>query len=197
MVTGSKSGRKAQHECGKRAVFMDRDGVLIKEVNYLSRLEDMELIPGAAKSIAKLREAGFTVIVISNQSAVARGLLSLSRLAKITRVLRAELLNKNSAARLDAVYYCPHHPEFGSSCACRKPGIALILKAQKRFKLDLTSSYFIGDTSADILTATNAGCVPVLVKTGQGGRDGLHKAKPKKICKDILDAAKWILSDAQ
>lgn len=177
-----------------RAVFMDRDGVLIKEVNYLSRLEDMKLIPGAASSIACLRKAGFKTIVISNQSAVARGLLTLSGLGKITRALRADLLRENPKARLDGIYYCPHHPDFGSSCSCRKPGIALILKAQKKFKIDLQSSYFIGDTSVDMLAAKTAGCIPVLVKTGKAGKDGRHSAQPKKTCKNLADAARWILS---
>ena len=177
-----------------RAVFMDRDGVLIKEVNYLSRLEDMKLIPMAAQSIAKLRAAGFKTIVISNQSAVARGFLSLSDLGRITRVLRSDLLKQNSSAKLDAIYYCPHHPDFDKPCACRKPGIELILKAQKRFKIDLKSSYFIGDTSVDMLAAKNAGCVPLLVKTGKAGKDGLHKAKPRKVCKNLAVATRWILS---
>lgn len=196
MATGRISARNTPHGRGKRAVFMDRDGVLIKEVNYLSRLEDMEVIPGTASGVAELRRAGFKVIVISNQSAVARGLLSLSGLSKITRVLRADLLHENSDARLDAVYYCPHHPDFGPSCACRKPGIALILKAQKRFNVDLESSYFIGDTSVDMLAAKNAGCVPILVRTGKAGKDGLHQVKPKMICMNLLDAARWILSEA-
>ncbi len=177
-----------------RAVFMDRDGVIIKEVNYLSRLEDMKIISGVADSIAKLRKAGFKMIVISNQSAVARGRLSLFKLHKITRVLLQMIREKNSKACIDAVYYCPHHPDFGKPCSCRKPGIGLLLKAQKKFNIDLKSSYFVGDSSADILTARRAGCVPLLVKTGKGGKDGLYKAKPKKIFKNLSEASRWILT---
>lgn len=176
---------------------MDRDGVIIKEVNYLCRVEDMKLISGVPGAIAHLRRAGFYVIVISNQSAVARGLLSLSNLNKITRILRKGLLQKNPEARLDAVYYCPHHPDFGPPCDCRKPGIALILQAQKKFKLDLRSSYFVGDTSADMLAAQKAGCVPILVRTGKGGRDNIHRMAPRKICKNLTEAARWILSGAK
>ena len=178
---------------GNKAVFMDRDGVIVKEVNYLSRVEDMTVIPGAADAIAKLREAGFKAIVISNQSAVARGLLSLSGLSEITRALRAELLKKNPAARLDAVYYCPHHPDFDRPCVCRKPGIGLILKAKKKFNIDLKSSYFVGDSSADILAARRAGCVPLLVKTGKAGKDGIYREKPQKTFKSLSEAATWIL----
>jgi D-glycero-D-manno-heptose 1,7-bisphosphate phosphatase len=176
-----------------KAVFMDRDGVIIKEVNYLSRVEDMTVIPGVADAIAKLREAGFKAIIISNQSAVARGLLSLSGLKEITRVLRADLLKQNLAAKLDAVYYCPHHPDFDKSCACRKPEIGLILKAQKKFNIDLKSSYFIGDSSVDIFAARRAGCIPLLVRTGKAGKDGLYHEKPQKTFKSFPEAVSWVL----
>ncbi len=176
-----------------RAVFVDRDGVLNEEVDYLSRIEDLKLISGVADGIASLRAHGFKVIVISNQSAVARGRLSFSGLQKITRALRKELKRENSKARLDAVYYCPHHPDFGKPCACRKPQIGLIFKAQKKFNIDLKSSYFVGDSSADILAGHRAGCVPLLVKTGKGGKDGIYKAKPKKVFRNLLEASRWIL----
>ncbi len=172
---------------------MDRDGVIVKEVNYLARVEDMTVIAGVADAIAKLREAGFKAIIISNQSAVARGLLSLSGLKEITRVLRARLLDQNPRARLDAVYYCPHHPDFDKSCDCRKPETGLILKAQKKFNIDLKSSYFVGDSSVDILAARRSGCVPLLVKTGKAGKDGLYLEKPRKIFKSFPTAAGWIL----
>ncbi len=176
-----------------RAVFLDRDGVLNEEVDYLSQIEDLRLIAGVPAAIARLRAHGFKMIVISNQSAVARGRLSLFKLHKITRVLLQMIREKNSKACIDAVYYCPHHPDFGKPCSCRKPGIGLLLKAQKKFNIDLKSSYFVGDSSADILTARRAGCVPLLVKTGKGGKDGLYKAKPKKIFKNLSEASRWIL----
>ncbi len=176
-----------------RAVFVDRDGVLNEEVDYLSKVEDLKLISGSGEAVARLRAKGFKVIVISNQSAVARGRLSLSGLEIITRALRRELKRENPKSRLDAVYYCPHHPDFGKPCSCRKPEIGLIKKAQKKFNLDLRSSYFVGDSSADILAAHRAGCAPLLVKTGKGGKDGIYKAKPKKIFKNLLEASRWIL----
>ncbi len=180
----------ASHGRPRRAVFLDRDGTIVEEADYLVDLKDLKLLPGSAKAVARLRRAGFKTIVISNQSAVARGMLSLRGLARITRVLGRELAAKG--AKIDAFYYCPHHPEAG--CACRKPGLGMIKKAARRFGLDLKSCFFVGDTTTDLLTARRAGMPGLLVKTGYGGKDGSYRVKPHKTFKDLSAAAAWIVA---
>ena len=159
-----------------RAVFLDRDGVVIEDAHYLRRAAQLRLIPGAARAIARLRGAGFKVVIVSNQSGVARGYLTLTALRGIHRLLRKRLLA--GGARLDALYFCPHRPS--RACACRKPALGMLKAAQKRFRLDLKRSYFVGDTTTDILTARRAGCTAVLVRTGKGGRDGVFRTKSVK-----------------
>ena len=179
-----------------RAVFLDRDGVIVEEVNYLSSPGQLRLIPGSAGAIARLRKAGFRAVVVSNQSAVARGLLSLKGLGEIHRAL-VRLLRRRGA-RLDAIYFCPHHPRAGGrkGCGCRKPKTGMIEAAARRFRLDLSRCYLVGDSTTDIRTALNAGCRPVLVRTGKAGKDGLYRAKPEKVCRDLSRAADWILARA-
>lgn len=177
----------------RRAVFLDRDGVLIEEVDYLGDPRGLRLIPSAPAALRRLSRAGFRVIVISNQSGVARGYFSLSALRRIHARLRAEL--RARGARLDAIYYCPHHPDDG--CRCRKPETELLARAGRRFGLDLGRSFFIGDTSVDVRTARRAGCAPLLVRTGYGGRDRRFRDKPLKTFKDVGAAAAWILREAR
>lgn len=168
-----------------RAVFVDRDGVLNEEVDYLSRVEDLALIPGSAEAVRELRAAGFKVIVISNQSGVARGYFDQAALDKITAALEKEIA-------VDAIYYCVHLPD--ASCACRKPNPSQILKAAEKFDIDLKKSWFVGDSTVDVQTAINAGCIPLLVKTGKAGKDGhFPDAKPAQVFPDLKAAAAYIL----
>jgi histidinol-phosphate phosphatase family protein len=176
----------------RAAVFLDRDGVVIEEVNYLNRPEQLKLIAGAARAIARLRAAGFKVVVITNQSGVGRGFLTRQTLRDVHKLLAKKL--KQGGAKLDALFFCPHLPAKG--CACRKPGLGMLKKAQKRFRLDLASSYFVGDTTTDTLTARRAGCTAVLVRTGKAGRDGKYRAKPHKVCRDLAAAVRWIIERA-
>ncbi len=174
-----------------RAVFFDRDGVINREVDYLRRVEDLQVLPGAARAMRTLREAGFRVIVVTNQSGVARGLLSRTRLSAIHRELKRRLARQG--ARWDALYYSPHAAD--SAHPMRKPGVGMLRLARARFGLDLGRSYLIGDTTTDIKTARNAGCAAVLVRTGKAGRDGkFPEARPDAVRRDAADAARWILS---
>lgn len=181
----------------KRAVFLDRDGVLIHEVDYLSDPRKLKLIDGAAQAVARLRCAGYKVIVVSNQSGVARGMFSLDRLQQVHRRLRAEL--KAQGARLDGLYFCPHHPEaplarYRRNCLCRKPFPGMLRQAVRRFKLSIAHCYMVGDSTVDLEAALRAGCRPLLVRTGKGGRDGVHPVRPEKVFADLPAAAAWILS---
>jgi D-glycero-D-manno-heptose 1,7-bisphosphate phosphatase len=179
-----------------RAVFLDRDGVVIEEVDYLSRPEQLKLIPGAARAVARLHAGGFKVVVVTNQSGVARGYLTLQTLREVHRLLGCRLAEHG--AKLDALYFCPHLPAKAGKrgCPCRKPALGMLQKARKRFKLDLSRSYFVGDTTTDTLTAKRAGCTAVLVRTGKAGRDRVYRAKPHRTCKDLDAAADWIIKQA-
>jgi D-glycero-D-manno-heptose 1,7-bisphosphate phosphatase len=172
-------------------VFLDRDGVLVKERDYLGHPDELLVLPGVPRALKSLRDAGFKLVVVTNQSGIARGYFTLTMLARIHRELKRRLAK--SGAKWDALYFSPHGPD--SKHPWRKPGIGMLAAAKNRFGLDLSSSYFIGDTTSDVQTALNAGCVPILVRTGHGGRDGKHpKAKPEKTCRDLAAAARWILS---
>jgi histidinol-phosphate phosphatase family protein len=172
-------------------VFLDRDGVLVREVDYLSRPSQIEVLPGVPNALKSLREAGFKLVVVTNQSGVARGYFTLTMLGKIHRELKRRLAR--SGAKWDGIYFSPHAAH--SAHPWRKPGIGMLKAAKKRFKLNLKGSYFVGDTTTDVQTARNAGCVPILVRTGHAGRDGKHpKAKPEKVCRDLSAAARWILA---
>jgi len=184
-------------ENGGRAVFLDRDGVIIEEVRHLRSPAQMRLLPGAAAAISRLKAAGLRVVVVTNQSAVARGYLTRSQLEDLHLRLRRDLAAKG--ARIDGIYYCPHHPRFGRKvhCACRKPEPGMLRSAARKLRLDLARSFMVGDMTTDIRTARNAGCTAVLVRTGYGGADGRYKAAPDAVCRDLRAAATWILAAAE
>jgi D-glycero-D-manno-heptose 1,7-bisphosphate phosphatase len=166
--------------------------VLVKHIHYLSRPEQLSLMPGAARAIRRLRAAEFKVILVTNQSGVGRGYFSLRQLHKIHRRLREMLTRGN--AKLDAIYYCPHAPASKSrACSCRKPAAALFKRAAKRFAIDLKSSFVVGDSTSDIQAARNIGATAILVKTGYGGSDGRHRVEADKTCRDLASAARWIV----
>lgn len=155
-------------------VFFDRDGTINVDLDYLSDPDELELIPGAARAIREANDLGVKVFVITNQSGVARGLYSekdvLAVHARLARVLM------QAGARIDAFFYCPHHPDFGIApyrkvCTCRKPNTGMLEKARKAFGLDLRASFVVGDKCSDIQTGRKAGCGTVLVLTGYGATE--------------------------
>ena len=183
-----------------RAVFIDRDGTITEEDGLFYRYEQIRINKNAAEAI-KILNKSFLVIMITNQPVVARGLCSEDDVREINSRIAKEL--EKQGARIDGVYFCPHHPEqhadvpeharkYRIACKCRKPRTGMIEKAAGDFKIDVGLSFFIGDGTIDMETAKNAGCVSVLVKTGLKGEDGKYPAEPNYVCKDILDAAKLI-----
>ncbi len=153
------------------AVFLDRDGVLIEEVNYLARPEQVRLIPGAAEAVARLNRQRIPVVVVTNQAGVARGLFPEERVHEVHQYL--DLLLHRQHARVDRYEYCPHHPDgevsaYRVECDCRKPRPGMLHRAAAEMGLDLARSVLIGDKVSDLEAGANAGCSTILVRTGHG-----------------------------
>ena len=148
------------------AVFLDRDGVLTEETGYVDSLEKLRIFPYAAECIRKIHEKGYYAIVITNQSGVARGLFTEERLQEMNRYLQ-------QYTGVDAVFYCPHHPEgiveeYRIKCNCRKPAIGMFKDACRRFDIDMTNSYMVGDRAGDIIAGQNVGIKTILLESGYG-----------------------------
>jgi histidinol-phosphate phosphatase family protein len=185
----------------QRAVFLDRDGTINEWKGHLASAEEFTLIEGTAEAVKRLNEAEYRVIVVTNQSVIARGEATFAEVRRIHS--KMETLLGRQGAFIDGLYLCPHHPDKGFpgevaslkfACDCRKPGTALIEKARCEFNLDLRGSWLIGDTTADILAAQRAGLRSVLVGTGEAGRDGKYAVRPDFSAKDLYSAVDTILA---
>jgi D-glycero-D-manno-heptose 1,7-bisphosphate phosphatase len=188
-----------------RAVFLDRDGTVNEEVGYLSDLKQLRLIPGAGPAIKRLNKAGLKVVLVTNQSGIARGYFSES-FVRETHELLKRLLGEEGA-RIDGIYYCPHHPKAGSSpyttvCDCRKPGTGMIDRAARDLGIDVKQSYVVGDKWSDVESGQRAGALSILVRTGFGEGDPgnlrpPHVREPDFIGHTITEAVEWILKDVK
>jgi D-glycero-D-manno-heptose 1,7-bisphosphate phosphatase len=185
------------------AVFVDRDGTLIRDVGYLCHCDQIEILPRVPEALRLLYECGLKVVVVSNQSAVARGYLSEDDLRQIHEELKRQLaLNK---AFLDGIYYCPHHPTEGIgsyrvSCACRKPDIGLVKLAGAALNLDLGRSYVVGDQWSDMELAARIGVKGMLIQDEAGnGRQTISDREKERtdflVVSDLFEAAQWISED--
>lgn len=184
-----------------RAVFLDRDGTLIEDVGYLGRVDQVALYPWTVDAIRALNHAGLRVVVVTNQSGVARGLFSEAAVNTVHRHLTS--LVEAGGARIDAYYYCPHHPEgvvesYVQRCECRKPGRALVDRAAREMAIDPERSFVVGDKWLDIELGRAVGARAVLVRTGHGAADEM--CSPSGVAADaIVDnlaaAVSWILRD--
>lgn len=167
--------RSAADATGRPAVFLDRDGSIIEDQEYLRDPSRMRLLPGAGSAIRQLNAGGFVVLVVTNQSGIARGLLSLDEYRATER--RLEELLAGQGARIDAQYFCPHLPEVSGPCECRKPGTLLYRQAAHRFDLDLGRSWWVGDRIRDLLPAKAFGARGILVLTGAGESEAVGAAE--------------------
>ncbi|OGB90771.1 hypothetical protein A2625_06990 [candidate division WOR-1 bacterium RIFCSPHIGHO2_01_FULL_53_15] len=181
-----------------KAVFLDRDGTIIEDTGYITSPAEIKFIPGSIEAIKKLNEAGYKVIVISNQAGVARGILSENMVQTIDKAIYRQVLS--GGGHIDASYYCPHHPEHGvypykQICECRKPRPGLIKKAVKEKEIELAGSFMVGDKSSDIETGQCTGLKTVFVRTGHGrAEEKALKEKPDHIANDLAEAVRWILN---
>lgn len=182
-----------------RAVFLDRDGVINEEVQYLSEPARLRLIPGAARAIQRLNRRSIAVVVVTNQAGVARGLYPESQIDVLHHAL-AELLSREGA-RIDRFYYCPHHPAEGLppyrlECACRKPQPGMLLQAAIDLELDLAHCWIVGDKASDLIVGEHTGCQAILVETGYGRQtwsEWSESFQPCYVAHDLADAVEWIL----
>jgi len=142
-----------------KAVFVDRDGTIVKDVVYCSNPDDLDFLPTVLDGIKLLNSVGIRLIVVTNQSGVARGIFTEETLGKIHKKMLAGIISQGG--QVDAIYYCPHHPD--EKCHCRKPNIGMLEQAAQDWGLDLKSSYFIGDKFLDMEAANKAGCKAILV----------------------------------
>ncbi len=180
---------------------MDRDGTISEEVGYVNHISRYRLLPRSLEAIRLVNDAGFLAIVTTNQSGVARGYFGESLVGQVHERLLAWA--RDGGARLDAIYYCPHHPHegeppFRADCDCRKPRPGMIRRAAREHGIDLSRSYVVGDTRADIEAGAAAGVPGILVLTGYGrglvehGRATM-RVEPLAVREDLLDAVRFIL----
>jgi D-glycero-D-manno-heptose 1,7-bisphosphate phosphatase len=184
-----------------RAIFLDRDGTLNEEDGFIASPEQFQLYGFAAEAVRLINQSGWKAIVLTNQSGVARGYLTEPELIKIHERMEKSL--RLQGARIDAIYYCAHHPDYGSppyrlDCDCRKPKPGLVERAARDFNLDLTRCYSIGDRYRDIEAGHTAGARGVLVMTGYGREEYETQRRgwlrqPDHVAADLLEAIKWIL----
>jgi D-glycero-D-manno-heptose 1,7-bisphosphate phosphatase len=168
------------------AVFLDRDGTLIREVNYCADPKQVEVFPGVPEALVRLKTAGYKLIVISNQAGIGRGYFSEAQY----RLVEAEVAHAVLPATFDAVYFCPDRPDLAT--ARRKPAPGMVFEAQREHDLDLPRSFFIGDKAIDVECGRNAGVRTILVKTGYGAQE--THAKPDWIAENFAAAADLIVN---
>ncbi len=183
------------------AVFLDRDGTINEQMGYINHPGRFVLLPGAARGIRLLNDAGFLAVVVSNQSGVARGYFPIDLVHEVHDLMRRELDARG--ASVDAVLFCPHYPggavpEYAVACDCRKPAPGLVDRAVSQFPIDMSRSYVVGDRFSDVELAASRGLGSVLVETGYGRGDRQYvlpgrEIQPDHVAADLEAAARWIL----
>jgi D-glycero-D-manno-heptose 1,7-bisphosphate phosphatase len=207
VATGSRDGQDWRYVVtmsGRPVVFLDRDGTLIEEVGYVNHPSRVRLLPGSAGAVARLRDAGFVVVVVTNKAGIARGYLPRA----LVDAAHAELARQLAAhgTEVDAIYLCPHHPtegvgELRMACECRKPGPGLLRQAADDLDLDLARAAIVGDLPSDLAAGAAIGARTVLVLTGLGRGEWEYRRErfavaPDHVCADLAAAVEWLLEDA-
>ena len=173
----------------QKAVFIDRDGTLIEEVNFLHRVEELQFFPFTDQAIRLLKDNGFLVVLVTNQSGIGRGIYTEGDMHAVHAQIQTDL-----TAKLDAIYFCPHLPD--DECACRKPRLGMIESALADFPIELENSWMIGDKNLDVELGLNAGIKPVLVMTGYGEKHLPELERPPfAVAENLLEAVKIVLAN--
>lgn len=186
----------------RKAIFIDRDGTINEEVGYITDPSQVRVYDFAVDAIRSINEAGFLAIAVTNQAGIARGVFTEDFLSEIHLLINDTL--RSGGARLDAIYFCPHHPRDGGQpyrieCDCLKPLPGMLLRAAEDFNIDLAGSYMIGDRYRDVEAGHRAGALSVMVRTGYGEAElatesTLWSRKPEHVASNLLEATRWILS---
>lgn len=176
----------------RKCIFLDRDGNINVEKDYLYRVEDFEFEPGALEAIKIFKELKYLVVVVTNQSGVARGYYTEEDVQNLHRYLGEK--SKEAGGSIDAFYYCPHHPEKGigeynKECNCRKPGPGMFLEAQKELDVDFEKSIVVGDKMSDVKSGENLGMRGILVRTGHGEKEETKAGVTTEVYDSLYDFA--------
>ncbi len=168
-----------------KAVFLDRDGVLNHDkVDYVYTIEDFKIFEGVAEALAMFKNKGYLLIIITNQSGIAKGIYTEAAVYECY-----EYLQSKTGRLIDDMYFCPHHPNFDTVCACRKPGHKMILDAAEKYDIDINQSYMIGDAQRDITAGNNVGLTTIHISNGKESADNADHSAP-----NLFAAAQWILA---
>ena len=179
----------------RRAAFLDRDGTIIQEAHYLADPDGVVLVPGAAAAMRRLADAGYALVVVTNQSGIARGLYSDKDFHAVQQRLEALLRAKGVA--LDGVFYCPHHPEYTGPCECRKPGLGMYRSAAEQLGVSLAGSIFVGDRAKDVLPALQTGGRGFLVRTGYGAGEAAAVPAEIEVLADLRAVVERVLQGGE
>lgn len=193
----------APRQSAKRpAVFLDRDGTINEQMGYINHVSRFHLLAGVGAAIRRLNEHNIPVVVVTNQSGLARGYFPASLLDQVHQLMQAQLAAEG--ARIDGLYVCPHHPEakeerYRVRCDCRKPGTGLLEQAAREMDLDLARSFMVGDRWSDLECGARVGATPILVLTGYGRGDHAYigpakELQPALVAEDLAAAVDWILA---
>lgn len=183
----------------QKAIFLDRDGTINVLKGFLNSAEKFELLPNVSEAIKRINSSEYMAIVVTNQPVIARGECTVTELEEIHK--KMETLLGEDGAYVNDIFYCPHHPDKGYDgeipelkieCDCRKPKIGMIIEAAQKYNIDMSQSWYIGDTTVDIQTGINAGMRTVLLRTGEAGMDKKYKVEPTMSAKDLLEAVNMI-----
>ena len=174
----------------QKIVFLDRDGVITRgfDNSYVDRVEKLSFVPHSLRALRRLKEAGYKVIVVSNQAGVGKGVYSMKMLREVTERIQQAVREKGG--RLHAIYYCPHRPE--DRCSCRKPKVGLFRKAKRRFGIRFKEAFFVGDSRVDVEAGKAIGCRTILVLSGRNKRRPRWEIKPDAIRRNLWEAVDWI-----
>lgn len=186
----------------EKIIFLDRDGTINKEINYLYKQADLEILPGVPEAIKMLRESGYRIVVVTNQAGVARGYYQEADVEHLHQYLNQQLAK--AGAKIDHFFYCPHHPEHGIGdykidCPCRKPAAGMLKRAEKYYFVDKANSFIIGDKLLDIRAGNRYGVRGILVGTGYGSQEHrmvMSRGQTKEyeyFAKDLMAAAQYII----
>lgn len=186
---------------GKPAVFLDRDGTINEQMGYINHISRFQLLPGVEAAIARLNKAGIPVVVVTNQSGLARGYFPEQLLDQVHQKMNRQLAA--AGAHVDGIYICPHHPEakeerYRRTCNCRKPKTGLLEQAAEELDIDLTRSFVVGDRWSDIKCGAAVNTASILVLTGYGRGDAEYigpnqSVQPDYVAEDLSQAVMWIL----